>query len=81
MNEFTTNPKESRKDGMEVIFRYHAKYNERNTTRQFWAYENHVVELETNAILDSRLEYIHQNAVRAGWVDKPKDYLYSSARN
>ncbi|HAD97116.1 MAG TPA: transposase [Cryomorphaceae bacterium] len=81
LNELTTNPKESRKDWLDMIFRYHAKYNKRNTTHQFWTHENHAVELSTNAILDSRLNYIHQNPVRAGWVDKPEDYLYSSARN
>jgi hypothetical protein len=28
-----------------------------------------------------KLEYIHQNPVKAGFVEKPEDYLYSSARN
>jgi hypothetical protein len=27
------------------------------------------------------MEYIHENPVRAGIVDKPIDYVYSSARN
>ncbi len=46
-----------------------------------WAHENHAIELSDNQMIDSRVEYIHQNPVRAGWVDKPYDYLYSSARN
>jgi len=37
--------------------------------------------LNTSQMIDSRLEYIHQNPVRAGWVENPEDYLYSSARN
>ena len=28
-----------------------------------------------------KLEYIHQNPVKAGFVEKPEDYLYSSARD
>lgn len=28
-----------------------------------------------------KVNYIHENPVRAGIVDKPEDYLYSSARN
>ena len=32
-------------------------------------------------MIDSKLEYIHMDPVRAGWVEKAEDYLYSSARN
>ncbi|HEX5152617.1 MAG TPA: hypothetical protein VFW07_14300 [Parafilimonas sp.] len=28
-----------------------------------------------------KLDYIHGNPVKAGFVEKPEDYLYSSARN
>ena len=28
-----------------------------------------------------KLEYIHNNPVKAGIVEKPEDYLYSSARD
>jgi hypothetical protein len=28
-----------------------------------------------------KLEYIHQNPVKAGFVEKPEDYLYCSARS
>jgi putative transposase len=27
------------------------------------------------------MNYIHQNPVEAGWVDKAEEYLYSSARD
>ena len=27
------------------------------------------------------LDYIHNNPVNAGFVEKPEDYLFSSARN
>lgn len=29
----------------------------------------------------NRLNYIHDNPVKAGWVDKAEDYVYSSARD
>lgn len=66
---------------MEIIFKYYAKYNKRVNEQQFWTHENHAVELYTNEMIDSRLDYIHQNPVKAGWVENPEDYLYSSARN
>ena len=28
-----------------------------------------------------KLDYIHQNPIRRGYVDKPEDWRYSSARN
>ena len=32
-------------------------------------------------MIDSRVDYIHENPVRAGCVEVPEEYLYSSARN
>lgn len=32
-------------------------------------------------IIESRINYNHENPVRSGIVEKPEDYLYSSARN
>ena len=31
--------------------------------------------------IEQKLEYIHNNPVRAELVDKPEEYRYSSARN
>jgi putative transposase len=38
-------------------------------------------EIVTPKKLLEKLEYIHNNPLRAGLVDKPEDYLFSSARN
>jgi hypothetical protein len=32
-------------------------------------------------MIETRLNYIHENPVRAGLVAEAEDYLYSSARN
>ena len=32
-------------------------------------------------MFESRMNYIHENPFRSGIVEKPKDYLNSSARN
>ena len=81
LTEALSNNRESRKDWMKVVFEYHAKYNKRVGEIQFWTHENHAVELTSNVMIDSRFNYIHENPVRAGWVEKAEDYLYSSARN
>jgi hypothetical protein len=31
--------------------------------------------------MDSKINYIHENPVRAGIVDRVEDYLYSSAKS
>ena len=72
---------ESRREWMELVYKYHAKYNKRSGGRQFWTHENHAVELTDNDMINSRINYIHENPVRAGWVTEAEDYLYSSARS
>jgi len=72
---------ESRREWLMMVFKYHAKFNERNTNYQFWTHENHAIELTNNEMIDSRLNYIHQNPVRANIVSNDFDYIYSSARN
>ena len=75
------NNSESRREWLMMVFKYHAKYNKRNQDLQFWTHENHAVELSNNELIDSRINYIHQNPVKVGIVQNEYDYLYSSARN
>ncbi len=80
LNEIEMQP-ESRREWLMIIFKFHAKYNKRNNDVQFWTHENHAVELSDVKMIESRINYIHQNPVRAGIVENEQDYLYSSARN
>jgi REP element-mobilizing transposase RayT len=73
-------PDESRKEWMLGQMKYYAKTNKRNSEHQFWTQENHPVELYSNKFKDQKLDYIHQNPVRAGIVEEPWEYIYSSAR-
>ncbi|MGL1885573.1 MAG: transposase [Reichenbachiella sp.] len=79
LQEVSGNQKESRREWLEMVFEYHAKYNKRAENMQFWTHENHAVEMNSNDLWNSRVNYIHQNPVRAGWVAQAEDYLYSSA--
>lgn len=47
--------------------------------QEFWQHENHSILLDTNEMLQQRLNYLHENPVRAGFVTKAEDWLYSSA--
>ena len=79
--ELIQQPTESRKDWMLKRFEFSASTQQRNSKYQIWTHENHAIELHSNEFIDQKLDYIHQNPVRAGIVEHAEDYLYSSARN
>ncbi len=72
---------ESRRDWMIKRFEFAAKYNSRNSQHQFWTHDNHAELIMNESFFLQKLNYIHQNPVRAGWVERPEDWLYSSMRN
>lgn len=75
------NPYESRRDLFLWLFEREGKRNSNNTNYQFWQQHSHPIELNTNEMIDQRLNYIHRNPVEAGIVLSPEEYLYSSAVN
>ena len=50
-------------------------------TNQIWTHENHAEHIYSQKFIEQKVTYIHNNPVRAGIVEKPYEYLYSSARN
>ena len=72
---------ESRREWMLNLFEFSAKQHKRNEKYQVWTHENHAEIVYGNQFMDSKINYIHENPVRAGIVEKAEDYLYSSARN
>jgi putative transposase len=75
------NMQESRREWMLWFFEREGKTNPNNEQYQFWQQGNHPIELWSEAVIDQKLDYIHNNPVVAGWVDEPEHYLYSSARD
>ena len=72
---------ESRRDWILNLFEFSAKQHKRNEKYQVWTHENHAEYVYSNPFMDSKINYIHDNPVRAGIVEKAEEYLYSSARN
>ncbi|MBN1597061.1 MAG: transposase [Bacteroidales bacterium] len=72
---------ESREKWIINRFSFKAKQHSRNKTYQVWTHENHAIYLYSPEFIAEKLEYIHQNPVKAGIVVNPEDYIYSSARN
>ena len=73
-------PVESRSDWMKLVFEYHGKYKNKQTN-QVWTHENHAEHIYSQKFIEQKVDYIHNNPVRAGIVSRPEDYLYSSASN
>jgi putative transposase len=48
---------------------------------QVWQEGTHPEEIQTEEMMRQKIEYIHQNPVRRGYVDEPEQWRYSSARN
>jgi putative transposase len=81
VEEIKNSNTESRKEWMLNMFRFAGAGNKHNKEYQFWQNDNHPEVIFSDDFLKSKLNYIHNNPVRAGLVEKPEDYLYSSARN
>jgi len=75
------NPQESRKKWMIDMMVRAGKAKINNKDFQFWQQHNHPIELSGNSIIQKRIDYIHENPVKAGFVERPSDWIMSSARD
>jgi REP element-mobilizing transposase RayT len=77
--EVIDTPGESRRSWMMWLFSAAGKNNSNNDRYQFWQQDNHPVMLTNGAEMQQKIDYIHDNPVRAGIVYKAEEYKYSSA--
>ncbi len=70
---------DSRKEWMLNKFLYAGNRNSNNSKYQFWKQDYHAIQLPNRKMWEQKTSYIHLNPVKAGIVEKPEDYLYSSA--
>ncbi|KAA9325630.1 REP-associated tyrosine transposase [Adhaeribacter soli] len=72
---------ESRREWLLDRFAFAGTCDPKIKQYKFWQEGNEAKEIHTSAFLDQKLNYIHQNPVRAEMVSEPEHYLYSSARD
>lgn len=77
--KFIPDERESRRGWLINLFSFAGKISSKNKVHKFWTNDNHPVYLDTNFMQEQKLNYIHQNPVRAGLVYRPEDWVYSSA--
>ena len=63
------------------IFKKEGAKNSRNKNYQFWRQDNQPQELYSPAFIFQKINYIHNNPVEAGIVERREHYLYSSAKD
>ncbi|WP_258103557.1 transposase [Marinoscillum sp. MHG1-6] len=81
LNEIRSNSLESRKNWMLWIFKSAGERNRNNKNHQFWKQDNRAELLFSNDFMEQKLDYLHQNPVKAGLVDEAEHYRYSIARD
>ena len=75
------NTQESRRDWMLKAFDRAGKHNPLNEKHQLWQNGNYPVVLYTPAVIEQKIDYTHENPVRAGFVGSAHEYWYSSANS
>ncbi|MFT3676829.1 MAG: transposase [Chitinophagaceae bacterium] len=81
LSAIEANQRESRRNWMLSIFRDAGQRNSRNKNYQFRRQDNQPQELYSSAFIFQKMNYIHNDPVEAGIVEKPEHYMYSSAKD
>lgn len=70
---------ESRRFWIKRLFSFFAIGKKYKQEYQVWQHDNHPIELYSPDVIEQKLQYIHLNPVKAGWVCLPEHWKYSSA--
>jgi len=62
-------------------FRFYKKAHKTDRTYQIWQEGYQPKLIQTDAIMIAKINYIHHNPVKRGYVDEAKHWRYSSARD
>ncbi len=57
------------------------RFHKKDRKYQFWQEGNHPQQIQTREMMIQKIEYIHNNPVRRGYVNDPVHWRYSSAGN
>jgi len=70
---------ESRKEWLLYRFSFAGKFDNRIKNYKLWQDTSHPILLDNNYLIDQKINYIHQNPVRALIVQNAEDFIFSSA--
>jgi len=72
---------EQQADYLLARFRFARLAHKTDREYQFWQEGSHAELVFSDAMMREKLEYMHGNPVKRGYVDKAEQWRYSSARN
>ncbi|WP_299755089.1 transposase [uncultured Pontibacter sp.] len=75
------NPQESRKRWLLWLINSAGELSSRYEKYKFWQPGYYPILLHDNQMMDQKLDYLHLNPVKAGFVEEPEHWYYSSARD
>lgn len=75
------NPTESRKEWLIWMMERAGRKNSNVKNKQFCQQHNKPIELWSNKGIEQKLDYVHNNPEKAGFVDEPQHWKYSCAKN
>lgn len=67
-------------DTMMQEFRFYKSRHKADQTHQLWQEGSHPKQITSDEMFGQKIEYIHNNPVRRGYVDDPSHWRRSSAR-
>lgn len=73
--------KSTNKNDILELFMLLKKSYKKKSTYQIWQEGSHPKLISSIHMLNQKIDYIHHNPVKRGFVSKPEDWYYSSARN
>ncbi len=79
LNVLLADGTESRREWMLNRFEYAGKNDAKIKNYRFWQQGNDAQEIYLNDYFNQKLNYIHENPVKAELVNRAEDYRYSSA--
>ena len=75
------NQPESRREWLLKTFKEEGENVKKPQQYKIWQEGYHAIDVWSHKFIYQKLDYIHNNPVEDGIVEKPEDYMYSSARN
>ncbi|MBI5887043.1 MAG: transposase [Deltaproteobacteria bacterium] len=70
-----------RKDWLLNQLKFYKRFHKTGSEHQVWQEGFHSQEITTEEMLRQKIEYIHNNPLRRGLVERPEHWSYSSASN
>ncbi len=72
---------EMRRNDLLDVFHQAAKDEYRGNRYKVWQDGFHPIAIDTGEFFRQKIDYLHENPVRKGFVEKPEHWRYTSARN